>query len=259
MATDPMPVELSGLAERLEELLLRVRDSLDSERRFTSHAAHELRTPVAALRAQAEVALATKDPAVRDSALHHCIEACDRMTRLVVQLLQLARTDETGSIAAATSCELRAIAERVLADCAPAAMTEGTTVSLDARDGGLVMGDQALLEAMVRNLVDNALRHGGSRGQVRVGLARANDEIRLTVEDAGPGVPPDTLERLGRRFYRAGEATGAGSGLGLSIVKRIAELHGGSVNFRTGNAGSGLLVEIEIPAAGTRSTTGRSV
>lgn len=259
MATDPMPVELSGLAERLEELLLRVRDSLDSERRFTSHAAHELRTPVAALRAQAEVALATKDPAVRDSALHHCIEACDRMTRLVVQLLQLARTDETGSIAAATSCELRAIAERVLADCAPAAMTEGTTVSLDARDGGLVMGDQALLEAMVRNLVDNALRHGGSRGQVRVGLARANDEIRLTVEDAGPGVPPDTLERLGRRFYRAGEATGAGSGLGLSIVKRIAELHGGSVNFRTGNAGSGLLVEIEIPAAGTGRTTGRSV
>jgi two-component system sensor histidine kinase QseC len=145
LATDSMPVELSGLAGRLKELLLRVRDSLDSERRFTSHAAHELRTPVAALRAQAEVALATKDPAVRDSALHHCIEACDRMTRLVIQLLQLARADEAGSIAAAAPYELRAIAERVLADSAPAAMTEGTTVSLDARDAGIVIGDQALL------------------------------------------------------------------------------------------------------------------
>lgn len=257
LATGPMPAELSSLAERLEDLLLRVRDSLDSERRFTSHAAHELRTPVAALRAQAEVALATKDPAVRDSALHHCIEACDRMTRLVVQLLQLARADETGSIAAATACDLRAIAERVLADSAPAAMTEGTTVSLDARDAGIVMGDPELLEALVRNLVDNALRHGGRHGHVRVGLARVSGEIKLTVEDAGPGVPRDTLERLGRRFYRAAEATGTGSGLGLSIVKRIAELHGGSVSFRAGDAGKGLLVEIKLPAAGTRRTTGR--
>jgi|APFre7841882724_1041349.scaffolds.fasta_scaffold48062_1 two-component system sensor histidine kinase QseC len=258
LATDSMPIELSGLAGRLEELLLRVRDSLDSERRFTSHAAHELRTPVAALRAQAEVALATKDPAVRDSALHHCIEACDRMTRLVVQLLQLARADEAGSIAAAAPCELRAIAERVLADSAPAAMTEGTTVSLDARDAGIVIGDQALLEALVRNLVDNALQHGGPGGHVRVGLTRVNGEIQLTVEDAGPGVPPDTLERLGRRFYRAAEATGVGSGLGLSIVKRITELHGGSVSFRTGAAGKGLRVELEVPAAGTCETAGRS-
>ena len=258
LATDSMPIELSGLAGRLEELLLRVRESLDSERRFTSHAAHELRTPVAALRAQAEVALATKDPAVRDSALHHCIEACDRMTRLVVQLLQLARADEAGGIAAAAPCELRAIAVRVLADSAPAAMTEGTTVALNASDAGIVMGDQALLEALVRNLVDNALRHGGAHGQVRVGLDRVKDAIRLTVEDTGPGVPPDTLERLGRRFYRATETTGTGSGLGLSIVKRITELHGGSVSFRTGAAGKGLRVEMEMPAADARETTWRA-
>jgi signal transduction histidine kinase len=110
----------------------------------------------------------------------------------------------------------------------------------------------------VRNLVDNALQHGGPNGHVRVGLARVNGEVRLTINDTGPGVPPDTLERLGRRFYRAAEATGVGAGLGLSIVKRIVELHGGSVSFRTGSGGKGFLVELEMPATGTCETTGRA-
>ena len=247
LAAGVMPIELASLTERLEELLLRVRDSLDSERRFTSHAAHELRTPVAALRAQAEVALATRDTDVRDRALRHCIEACDRMTRLVTQLMQLARADEAGHIAAATPCELRTIAERVLAESAPAAMQDGTSVALVASDPGRVPGDAALLEALVRNLVDNALRHGGSNGEIRVELVRQDRAIRLTVEDGGPGVTPETLERLGRRFYRAADTTATGSGLGLSIVQRIAELHGGSVNFRNGDAGRGLRVEVSIP------------
>ena len=250
LAAGPLPVELTGLAERLEGLLLRVRDSLDSERRFTSHAAHELRTPVAALRAQAEVALATRDPGVRDAALQHCIEACDRMTRLVTQLMQLARADEAAHLASATPCELRAIAERVLADSAPAAMRDETSVALEASDPGCVHGDGALLEALVRNLVDNAIRHGGPHGAVRVALTRLDRAIRLTVQDTGPGVTPETLERLGLRFYRASEATATGSGLGLSIVKRIAELHGGSVSFHNVDAVGGLRVEVTIPIPG---------
>jgi signal transduction histidine kinase len=107
-----------------------------------------------------------------------------------------------------------------------------------------------LLEALVRNLVDNALRHGGPNGEVRVGLVQQDREVRLTVDDTGPGVTPEALERLGRRFYRAAEATATGSGLGLSIVKRIAELHGGSVSFRSGDAGRGLRVDVTIPAEG---------
>jgi two-component system sensor histidine kinase QseC len=167
LAAGPMPVELTSLAERLEELLLRVRDSLDSERRFTSHAAHELRTPVSAMRAQAEVALATIDPDVRDAALRHGIEACDRMTRLVTQLMQLARVDEAGHLASATSCELRTIAERVLADSAPAAMQDGISLALAASDPGRVLGDSALLEALTRNqstthfnMADHTARYG---------------------------------------------------------------------------------------------------
>jgi signal transduction histidine kinase len=129
-------------------------------------------------------------------------------------------------------------------------MQEGTSVVLEAPDSGRVLGDSALLEALVRNLVDNALRHGGPHGEVRVGLVQQGSAICLTVQDAGPGVTPETLERLGRRFYRAAEATATGSGLGLSIVKRIAELHGGFVSFRNVDAGHGLRVEVTIPILG---------
>ncbi len=133
-------------------------------------------------------------------------------------------------------------------------MQDGTAVALEASDPGRVPGDAALLEALVRNLVDNALRHGGPHGEVRVGLVLQDREIRLTVEDTGPGVTPETLERLGRRFYRAADATATGSGLGLSIVKRIAELHGGSVSFRNGDAGRGLTGEVTIPIHGCERT-----
>jgi two-component system sensor histidine kinase TctE len=136
-------------------------------------------------------------------------------------------------------------------------MHEGTSVALEASGPGPVLGDGALLEALVRNLVDNAVRHGGPRGEVRVGLTQQDLEVRLTVEDSGPGVTPETLERLGRRFYRGADATATGSGLGLSIVKRIVELHGGSVTFRTGSAGRGLLVQLQLPAAGAAGTTRR--
>jgi signal transduction histidine kinase len=125
--------------------------------------------------------------------------------------------------------------------------TLGRGVALETSDPGRVPGDAALLEALVRNLVDNALRHGGHHGEVRVKLVRQDRAIRLTVEDTGPGVTPETLERLGWRFYRAADTTATGSGLGLSIVQRIAQLHGGTVSFRNGDADRGLRVDVSIP------------
>jgi two-component system sensor histidine kinase QseC len=184
----------------LDALLLRMRDSLDSERRFTSHAAHELRTPVAALRAQAEVASIAHDPAVREAALAHCIPACDRTSRLVSQLLLLARADELN----------------------------------------------ALLEALVRNLIDNAVRHGRSDVHVAV---RADHDGRTVFEvmDDGPGVPEDALMQLGHRFYRVAGSPGTGSGLGLSIVVRIAQLHGDTVRFEHGSQCRGLRARATFP------------
>lgn len=243
----PLPRELMGLVRRLDELLLRVRDSLDAERRFTSHAAHELRTPVAAMRAQTEVALATNAAAGRESALRQSLQACDRMSRLVTQLLVLARADEAAAPSVATRCRLDELAEQVLADVASEEAAAQTSLSLEAPAPITVAGDPALLEALVRNLADNAIRHGGPDARVQVSVVAKDGQAVLTVEDDGPGVPAELLDQLGRRFFRGPEARASGSGLGLSIVARIAELHRGSVRFGSGAAGRGFRVEVLLP------------
>lgn len=246
----PLPLELVGLVDRLDALLKRIRDSLDSERRFTSHAAHELRTPVAAMRAQTEVALGTDDASVRDSALRQSVRACDRMSRLVNQLLVLARADDTAALPASLPCRLDLIAEQVLADVASDELAGGVNLSLDAPAEVGVEGDPALLEALIRNLAENAIRHGGSGANVRVAVAAKHARAVLTVEDDGPGVSPEVLDQLGRRFFRGPETRASGTGLGLSIVLRIAELHRGNVRFGTGDGGRGFKAEVTLPQAG---------
>jgi two-component system sensor histidine kinase QseC len=243
----PMPAELRPLVDRLDELFARLRDSIDSERRFTSHAAHELRTPVAGLRAQAEVALSARDASVRDAALARCIEGCDRIARLVSQLLVLARADELNALPNAAPCNLEPIAQAVLAELSPQAAEHECTLALDTRGGCVVLGDPPLLAAMLRNLVDNALRHGGKR--IRVLLHGEGREVVLQVVDDGPGVPSEALSQLGQRFFRAGDARGAGSGLGLSIVGRIARLHGASMRLENLPTGSGFVASLTFPAA----------
>lgn len=246
----PLPLELVGLVERLDALLQRIRDSLDSERRFTSHAAHELRTPVSAMRAQTEVALGTADASVRDAALHQSLRACDRMSRLVTQLLVLARADDIAALPARALCRLDLLAEKVLADVASEEVADSVNLSLDAPAAVAVEGDAALLEALIRNLTENAVRHGGPGANVCVAVTARDGCALLTVEDDGPGVPPEVLDQLGRRFFRGPEARVSGTGLGLSIVLRIAELHRGSVRFGTGDGGRGFKAEATLPQAG---------
>lgn len=245
----PLPRELEGLAGRLDELLQRIRDSLDSERRFTSHAAHELRTPVAAIRAQTEVALATSDAAERNTALRQSLAGCDRMSRLVTQLLVLARADESAALPVTRRCRLDTVVEQALADVASEEAAETVSLSLEAPAPILVTGDPALLEALVRNLADNAIRHGGPGTGIRVEVNARDRNAVLTVEDDGPGVPPDALGQLGRRFFRGAETRASGSGLGLSIVVRIAEMHRGSVHFGSGTGGRGFRAEVTLPLA----------
>jgi two-component system sensor histidine kinase QseC len=165
------------------------------------------------------------------------------------QLLLLARADEADVESSRVRCDLQQVAERLLAELAPAAMREAITLALEARGPIVVSGDAALLEAVLRNVVDNAIRHGGSGTDVIVALTTDAHGVVVAVEDSGSGVADADLERLGQRFHRAADARADGSGLGLSIVARIVALHHGTVRYTRGARGRGLRVEIRLPAA----------
>ena len=252
IAIEGLPDELRPLAATLDRLFARMRDSLDSERRFTSQAAHELRTPIAAIRAQAEVATVARDSEIARAALRHVIEACDRASRLSEQLLMLARADETEPGASFAACRLDEIAERVVAALAPEAMALGKSIEFEATEPVALLGNATLLEALLRNLVDNAIRHGGEACRVRVTCVGEPGEVRLEVEDSGSGPPPDERGQLGRRFHRGATACSQGSGLGLSIVARIAQIHGARLEFEDGEGGRGFRASVVMRlAAGT--------
>jgi two-component system sensor histidine kinase QseC len=243
------PAEVQPLVQRLNALFARITESMQAERRFTSHAAHELRTPIAAIRAQAEVARDSRNPQARGPALDHVIEGCDRAARLVDQMLLLARIDERTAQGPPPASRLDQAAARVIADLAPSALEQQVTLELATEEPVTVMADGALLEVLLRNLVDNAVRHGGAPGPVTVRCAQRDDGAVLEVADRGPGLDDAELAQLGRRFFRASSARGSGSGLGLSIVQRIAETCGGTVGYRRGADGRGLVVEVRFNRA----------
>jgi two-component system sensor histidine kinase QseC len=245
------PVDLTGPAEtmplvrRLNELFERIRRASELERRFTADASHELRKPVAAIRAQAEVARTTPNTGTRDAALDQVIRASDRMADLLNQLLTLARLEQSDAAASRGPVALDQVARAAIADLASVSAEE-VDIELDAATDVQVRGNATLLGILVRNLVANALRHGAP--PVFVQVARQDGRVTLRVRDAGSGVSPDELERLGERFFRGSTAAGGGSGLGLSIVRRIAELHQATVTFAAGPAGRGLEVCVCLPA-----------
>ncbi|MGE0447747.1 MAG: ATP-binding protein [Vicinamibacterales bacterium] len=242
-----VPGELVPLVERLNTLFARVTRSLDQERRFTADASHELRTPLAAIRAQAQVALGATDAGERAAVLQKVIAGCDRAARLVEQLLTLARLDGTPGEAPDT-VDLSRLAAEVVADVAPVAMTRRIDVGLEAAPDASVRGHAALLRVLIRNLVDNAVRYSPDGSDVRVAMQQDGRHIILRVRDSGDGIPPVDRARVFERFYRVAGARADGSGLGLSIVAHIAEMHGARVEIGDGLDGRGTGVTVTFPA-----------
>ncbi len=251
-ALDPVhlpqaPTEMQPLLDALNGLLGRIATLLDSERRFTADAAHELRTPLAAIRAQAQVALAESDDGARRHALQATVQGCDRAARLVEQLLLLARLEaETG--AAAPPVDLGAVAQQVLAAAAPEAADRQQNLSLDAEGQLSVLGQEALLTVLLRNLVDNALRYSPPGADVQVRVQRKGETVTLDVDDSGPGLAEPDLQRLGQRFFRVLGQGAPGSGLGWSIVRRIAAVQQAQVEVARSKTLGGLHVAIIWPA-----------
>lgn len=244
------PDEVHPLVERLNALFERIERSIANEKRFTADAAHELRNPAAAIRAQAEASLGEKDPIAMRAGLSNISASAARLARLVDQLLALARLDAAKDRISFTHVDLVQVAKQTLAELAPGAIEHGATIDLQAPDSAMVSGDVALLGAVIRNLVENAVIHGGPGVHIAVRIAKVDATYELTVEDNGPGVTAGQRENLGRRFFRGEAREAEGSGLGLSLVERIAELHHAAIVYGEGPGQRGLRVCIRFPSPG---------
>ena len=223
---DTAPVEIRSMLDALNGLFRRVEEALETERRFTADAAHELRTPLAALQAQLQVAMRARDPAERDHSLENLQAGLTRAGRLVDQMLLLARLDPECGLPDAQDVELAPLAEAVCAELGPAIFARGLDFDLRAGAGLRVRGHDEWLRVLLRNLAANAIAYTPAGGKLRVSVAGSHSEVLLTVADSGPGIKPDAREAVLRRFHRLAHGGPPGSGLGLSIVARIAELHG---------------------------------
>ncbi|MDD5384112.1 MAG: ATP-binding protein [Gallionella sp.] len=292
------PREVVPLIKRLNRLFVRIEASMQKERRFTADAAHELRTPVAAIKAQAQVARAATGETERIHALDNAILGCDRAAHLIDQLLTLARVD-TLNRGVVESCQLMDIAAEAIAALAPAALEKGVQLELLAGDEATVRarhgeaepsgagvpashllpqsagyaitsdsasvvgspsrmassstsnvsevrGNPGLLRVLLRNLLDNSIRHSPSGTTVQVSITHEPGAVCLSVSDNGPGIPEQERVKVLERFYRPLGTQASGSGLGLSIVKRIAEVHDATLQILPASKGQGLRVTVSF-------------
>lgn len=238
--------ELGRLAVVFNEAFGRIEASFDRLRRFTSDAAHELRTPLAALRAVGEVGLVKEGDASRD-VIASMLEEADRLTRLIEGLLELSRGDARGVPAVTEPVDLAVLTRSVCDQLEVLAVERQQTLVVEARGVAMVQGDPTSLRRAVTNLVDNAIRHGPPSASVQVRIDADSSGVLLAVSDEGPGIAPEHLPRIFDRFYRADPSRkGASTGLGLSLAAQAVEAHGGRIEHET-RSGGGTTFRVRMP------------
>ena len=220
-----VPDEVKPLINALNRLFYRLDMVLQSERRFTADAAHELRTPLAGLKTQAQIALKTSDPGKREHAINNILISVERMTHLVEQLLLLARLEPGVSDTNFENCNLTRMTRDIVAELSPAAINKNITMEFHYDQVVQITANPYAFGMLIRNLLDNAIRYTPAGGQVDVYVFEDTTGITVRIADNGPGIPWELRENVFKRFYRAQNTHEPGSGLGLSIVKQIADLH----------------------------------
>lgn len=261
LAEHGLPSEVQPVAHAINALLARLKLAFDSQRAFVADAAHELRSPLTALRLQLQLLTRAPDAESRRDAAARLEQGVERATRLIEQLLTAARTGPGENVQQMQAVDLGELARQAVADVWPQAEARRTAIALDAPDApgapdkAIVTGDADALRILLRNLLDNAIRYTPEGGRVDVSVARQQEALLLAVDDSGPGIPPDERERAFQRFYRGQREAGdgIGSGLGLAIVAGIAARHGAAVALLDSALG-GLRVELRFPLQPSRES-----
>ncbi len=245
------PQEVQPLIRAMNDLLERLSLAIAAQQRFIADAAHQLRTPVAGLKTQTELALRQSQSDAAQVTLRQLQVATEHTIRLINQLLSLARAEHGVTHGYATQpLDLSALARETTTDWVPRALARDIDLGFDApSDGARIEGDPFLIKEMLGNLLDNAVRYTQPGGQVTVRVAPQARDVILSVEDSGPGIPEAERERVFERFYRALGTGVEGCGLGLAIVREIVLRHGGRVSLEGGGDGIGTVVRVSLPRA----------
>ncbi|MGK4475511.1 ATP-binding protein [Aeromonas molluscorum] len=232
--------EITPLTNEINRLMHTLADTLEREKQFTNEAAHELRTPLAVLRIHSENALAAQNETSRRHSLGKMLLALDRSDRLLRQLLTQARIDNQQD-PVLERIDLGQLLQGSLATLAPLALQKDQLLSLDVDGQVDVMGQPTLLDLLFSNLIDNALRYTQAKGEIAVRVEQMGKRVRVEIRDNGPGIPAEAMARLCERFFRVNPQQGDGVGLGMAIVRSIAELHRAELDIHNGAEG-GLVV-----------------
>jgi len=244
------PVEIRPLVDAIDDLLRRLNKDIEAQRRFVANAAHQLRTPLAGLKTQTELALRQQDIKELQRDLKQILRGAGNVTRLVNQLLSLAKLEPTDAQATVhIPVDLNTSVKEALADIVPYALSNDIDLGFEAsNESSFIVGDAWSIKEMVTNLVDNAIRYTQPGGKVTVKIEN-KEQVELSVEDNGPGIPEAERERVFERFYRVLGNNVAGSGLGLAIVKEIAQNHQAEIAIGTSSGGRGTLILVKFPPA----------
>jgi two-component system sensor histidine kinase QseC len=243
------PPEILPLVNSLNNLFARLDAARQHERDITAFAAHELRTPLAGLKTQAQVAITATDPTVRERALRHIVISVDRAARLVRQLLAMARLDAQSEVELKDEVSLGRLLEEITL---PDSATGHAKVVLDpSLDDTIIVTNRDLLAIALRNLHENAIQHMRSEGTVIWSAAIDGSHAAITVDDEGPGIPENELLLVTNRFFRGQQKSPSGSGLGLAIVQLALEKIGGSLALKNKHDHRGLRTTISLPGRAT--------
>jgi two-component system sensor histidine kinase TctE len=251
LAEDPPSLESHRIKLSVDDLMRRLDTALGAQKAFVGDAAHQLRTPLAGLKATGEYALRQADPAAWRVAIERMLASAETSTHLVNQLLALAEADGvTAQRRPAVDCDLVELARDRTMELAPGALRRGVDVEFEAEvEPVTIRAMPALLGEIVANLVDNAVRYTPPGGRVTVAVSRADQAAELRVSDTGPGIPQDEQARIFDRFYRGREAAPGGSGLGLAIVRAYARVMGATVAIESAPPRPGTTVVVRFAAA----------